>query len=384
MKGYRASMAARLASVLGAVAWLGAAMTGGAALATDLLLVSDATGDRFWAFSPLNGSLVSDNFIPDDGVRVQVRQMAQTTSGRMFMSEGGSGIAAADCPDNEPDGILEYSSTGAFIRRLPAPDGGLICDPAGICFSGGKVWFTTQQALSGSAGGGRNALWSMNADGTGLTVVAASPSFRRLWGLAPVAGGFVIANGGASSVPSSLEFVSSDGQVIRTFYPGSTGFQFPQQVASLPNGGVVVGTFSGAPGIYFFDADGTPSANPGPFFGITSGARGVYPLADGRVLYSGGTRVGVLNPVTQQNIIVVNAVSPTGSALASFYWISPYRYPSVCPPDLNLDGTVDGIDLGVLLGAWGSPSGNADLNADGVVDGIDLGLLLGAWGACPG
>jgi hypothetical protein len=151
-------------------------------------------------------------------------------------------------------------------------------------------------------------------------------------------------------------------------------------VASLPNGGVVVGTFSGAPGIYFFDADGTPSANPGPFFGITSGARGVYPLADGRVLYSGGTRVGVLNPVTQQNIIVVNAVSPT----ASFYWISPYRYPSVCPPDLNLDGTVDGIDLGVLLGAWGSPSGNADLNADGVVDGIDLGLLLGAWGACPG
>jgi hypothetical protein len=48
--------------------------------------------------------------------------------------------------------------------------------------------------------------------------------------------------------------------------------------------------------------------------------------------------------------------------------------------DLNGDQQVDGADLGLLLGAWGTPQG--DLNADGVVDGADLGLLLGAWGAC--
>lgn len=48
------------------------------------------------------------------------------------------------------------------------------------------------------------------------------------------------------------------------------------------------------------------------------------------------------------------------------------------PADLNTDGTVDGTDLGLLLGAWGQP-GLGDLNQDGTVDGTDLGLLLGSW-----
>jgi hypothetical protein len=46
---------------------------------------------------------------------------------------------------------------------------------------------------------------------------------------------------------------------------------------------------------------------------------------------------------------------------------------------------VNGLDLGILLGAWG-PCGApcpADLNGDGAVNGQDLGILLGAWGACP-
>jgi len=53
-----------------------------------------------------------------------------------------------------------------------------------------------------------------------------------------------------------------------------------------------------------------------------------------------------------------------------------------CLGDLTGDSTVDGADLGILLGAWGSADASADLNADGVVDGADLGILLGAWGPC--
>lgn len=54
------------------------------------------------------------------------------------------------------------------------------------------------------------------------------------------------------------------------------------------------------------------------------------------------------------------------------------------PADLNGDGTVNGSDLGLLLGAWG-PCANcascpADLDGNCVVDGGDLGLLLGSWG----
>jgi hypothetical protein len=48
--------------------------------------------------------------------------------------------------------------------------------------------------------------------------------------------------------------------------------------------------------------------------------------------------------------------------------------------DLNDDGIVDGADLSILLGAWGT-DGAADLNNDGVVDAADLSIFLGAWSA---
>lgn len=50
-------------------------------------------------------------------------------------------------------------------------------------------------------------------------------------------------------------------------------------------------------------------------------------------------------------------------------------------PDINLDGAVNGDDLGTLLGLWGAvePYSPADLNGDGWVDGDDLGVMLGGW-----
>ncbi len=50
------------------------------------------------------------------------------------------------------------------------------------------------------------------------------------------------------------------------------------------------------------------------------------------------------------------------------------------PGDVNGDGSVDGADLGELLGSWGPcPGCPADLDGNGTVNGGDLGLLLGAW-----
>lgn len=45
--------------------------------------------------------------------------------------------------------------------------------------------------------------------------------------------------------------------------------------------------------------------------------------------------------------------------------------------DLTGDGFVDGADLAVLLGAWGTAA--ADLDGDGMTGGSDLAMLLGAW-----
>ncbi|MCB9839065.1 MAG: hypothetical protein H6813_06975 [Phycisphaeraceae bacterium] len=57
-----------------------------------------------------------------------------------------------------------------------------------------------------------------------------------------------------------------------------------------------------------------------------------------------------------------------------------FRVNTLCPQDLNGDGTVDTADLGILLGAFGG-SGLGDLNLDGVIDTADLGALLGGYGA---
>jgi hypothetical protein len=53
--------------------------------------------------------------------------------------------------------------------------------------------------------------------------------------------------------------------------------------------------------------------------------------------------------------------------------------------DLNGDSIVNGVDLAMLLGAWGScpkvaEDCLADLNYDTIVNGLDLAILLGGWG----
>ncbi len=59
----------------------------------------------------------------------------------------------------------------------------------------------------------------------------------------------------------------------------------------------------------------------------------------------------------------------------------------VCVGDLNLDGRVDGTDIGLFLAYAGSdcePGSNCpgDLNGDGQISGADLGIMLGNWGEC--
>lgn len=50
-------------------------------------------------------------------------------------------------------------------------------------------------------------------------------------------------------------------------------------------------------------------------------------------------------------------------------------------PDINGDGIVNGGDIGLLLGSWGTNvTPEADLDGNGSVGPEDLGFLLGAWG----
>jgi hypothetical protein len=64
-------------------------------------------------------------------------------------------------------------------------------------------------------------------------------------------------------------------------------------------------------------------------------------------------------------------------------WTFEFTIEQRCLGDQNFDRVVDGADLGLLLGDWGTSLSQRDINQDGVVDGADLGLLLGEWGPCP-
>jgi hypothetical protein len=79
--------------------------------------------------------------------------------------------------------------------------------------------------------------------------------------------------------------------------------------------------------------------------------------------------------------LVTCTVTPTDGKLEGGLVTISARLPGGCP-DLNNDGHVDGIDLGTVLGSWGSKGGAADLDENGVVDGSDLTLILAAWGPC--
>ena len=53
-----------------------------------------------------------------------------------------------------------------------------------------------------------------------------------------------------------------------------------------------------------------------------------------------------------------------------------------CVGDVTCDGSTTASDVGRLLSAFGTDQIRYDLNLNGVVDGADLGLLFTSWGDC--
>jgi hypothetical protein len=73
---------------------------------------------------------------------------------------------------------------------------------------------------------------------------------------------------------------------------------------------------------------------------------------------------------------IVGAASPTRSSAVFAVW-SPCPLDPPVIGDLTGDGRVNGADIGVLLGRWGTADWQADLDHNGIVAGGDLAILLG-------
>ncbi len=126
-------------------------------------------------------------------------------------------------------------------------------------------------------------------------------------------------------------------------------------------------------------------------------------IANSNVFLDGTLEVRLLDlgdelftPALGDSFSIVRASAVTGSftnlvlptLTGDLTWLVDYRPSEVLlhifdpsSADLNGDGVVDGLDLGILLGNYdqnATPSGG-ELNGTDPVDGLDLGILLGAW-----
>ena len=91
----------------------------------------------------------------------------------------------------------------------------------------------------------------------------------------------------------------------------------------------------------------------------------------------GGTSVDLAAAGLQQARFVRISVAANAASVPEVDAVVAVRVPQASA-DLDGSGVVDGTDLGLLLGAWGT-AGPGDLDGNNVVDGTDLGMLLGAW-----
>jgi glucose/arabinose dehydrogenase len=154
---------------------------------------------------------------------------------------------------------------------------------------------------------------------------------------------------------------------------------------------VPVGTAGAAQGAQFggFCALGAPRAD---FAGWPEAWRGTHFMADYTEGWIRAARIGAdgrLESVQPFDAGLQNLAGIFADEVNECLWLPRFstlermRIPPACAGDLNADGSVDGIDLGMLLSRWGG-GGAADLDRNGAIDGADLGVMLGNWGSCAG
>ena len=192
-------------------------------------------------------------------------------------------------------------------------------------------------------------------------------------GIVPWGGGFLVGD----SIGDDIEFVSAAGVVAAVPFVDSNGLDginFPQQIHVLDAETIMAAGFSAPWGVYFYDNYGIGA---GMYLSpvVYLSPRGCYRLDNGDFLYTGGTRIDVIDGKAATTSTIVNQLG------TSFRWVNRFTIPKACPGDLDGNGSIDALDLATLLGAWGG-GGAADLDGSGAVDALDLAELLGSWGPC--
>ena len=187
---------------------------------------------------------------------------------------------------------------------------------------------------------------------------------------------------GSIIVGAGAAWPSCGGYSARTRLPFSN---YGSRVNVQAYGGCVYTTGYG-------DLNGTASCDYTSGFGGTSSATPIVSGACmlvqefaretlGRSLTCPEMREYLATTGTSQTGNTAEHIGPLPDVIGAINAIVPP--PPPCDADFNVDGVVDGGDLGILFAWFGNGNVPGDLDDDGLVTGADVGLFLGAWGDCP-
>ena len=230
----------------------------------DVLLIPDSAGDKIWAFDPYDGSLLADDYIPDDGRLIQPISVTDSGYGTLLIS------------DEIADAVFEYAVTGKLLRVVADAADGLdalqgITVRYGSAYVGSR---TSRSIFEIDLFDGGISVWAANV-GTPRDIV-----FRAKDAL--ITNSDSEANGG-----ENIERYGLDGLFIETFHDsdGVTGIDFPQQLQVETDGSILAAGFTTPRGLYSYDATGNEIAAR---TNLITSPRGVVRLGNGQLLYAGG------------------------------------------------------------------------------------------------
>ena len=345
-----------------ALALCAALAAGGPSLAGgEVLLVPNSGTDTIWAVSPVDGAVISQQFIPNPGnLMGQPIQAIPSGTGTILVT------------DEVRKSVFEFAANGTYIRTLAGPKQGVL-GAYSLCVRDGFVYFTSGSGISTSQG----VIYKVALSGGPVTVFSDWMTVGAPRGIQPFGTGFLVGN----STDDDLEIVSATGQVAATPFHDSDGalsIDFPQQIKKLEKGQIVgsawmVSGFSDPSGIHLFSANGTSNG----WYGAGTSPRGCHMLPNGDILFTAGTQIRRIDMTSGSSVVLFD-----GGSSSSFRFIDLYAPPAPCAADVDGSGTVDGADLAAVLAAWGSADPAADVNDSGTVDASDLAVILAAWGAC--
>ncbi|HHE40625.1 MAG TPA: T9SS type A sorting domain-containing protein [Candidatus Cloacimonetes bacterium] len=245
-----------------------------------LLLIPDSGGDRVMAFYPDTGNLYDANFVPSDPTNLA------TPIAAALHPDGHSILVS----DQLKDGLIEYDLNGTFLGWF-APAGG------------------PNTAIIDNVRG-----WGVKADGNILVTSASgtnADAIAEFDATGNYVGNFIAIGAGGMDSPFCVLYrthendylvsTSSSNAIHRYDASGTylndlvTGMHFPEQIAEVASGNILVAGFSTPSGCYEYTNTGVYVG----YFDVVSGLRGVYELGNGNILVTNASGVYEINRSNQ-------------------------------------------------------------------------------------